>query len=345
VIALLVVRAGKCLKGIQLWSIRATGTPLSMSSAGKSAAFSPSLAPRPVAANGGGEALSLLRQRVDERLGALIPGGEVAPQNLHLAMRHALLAPSKRVRPVMCYLIAGPDGSGEQDALDVGCAIEMVHTASLILDDLPCMDDAALRRQRPTTHIAFGESTAILAAIALMNRAFGVIAELEAVPAPVRTRLAAILSEAIGSNGLVAGQEIDINGRSDFADARPVEHLNWLKTGVLFVASAEMGAVLGGLDSQQIAAVGSFARHFGLAFQTADDLLDQTAKVAEAGKDVGQDGHKPTLVSILGVEQAKMSCAEHLAQARRALAEARIDATRLDELVARVFQARSTTST
>lgn len=316
-----------------------------MSSAGKSAAFAPAVAKPPMAANGGGEALSLLRQRVDDRLGALVPAGEVAPQNLHLAMRHALIAPSKRVRPVMCYLVAEPQGAAaEQDALDVGCALEMVHTASLILDDLPCMDDAALRRQRPTTHIAFGESTAILAAIALMNRAFGVIAELENVPAPVRTRLAAILSDAIGSNGLVAGQEIDINGRSDFSDAKPVEQLNWLKTGVLFVASAEMGAVLRGLDDRQVAAIRSFARHFGLAFQTADDLLDQTAKTAEAGKDVGQDGQKPTLVSLLGVEQAKLSCAEHLAQAKRALAEARIDATRLDELVARVFQARNAAS-
>jgi len=314
-----------------------------MSSAGKSAA-SAAVAqtfPDPVpASSGAGGALTALRQAIDARLSDLVPPAEAVPQNLHAAMRHALIAPSKRVRPVMTYLVCDPDDDGRLAALDVGCAVEMVHTASLILDDLPCMDDAALRRQRPTTHRLYGEATAILAAIGLMNRAFGIIAELEDVPAATRARLVAILSDAIGSNGLVAGQEIDINGRASFADAQPVEHLNWLKTGVLFVASAEMGAVLAGLDTAQIAAVRSFARHFGLAFQTADDLIDVQAKPTEAGKDVNQDGGKPTLVSILGAEQAKMSCAEHLAAAKRALAEARIDATRLDELVARVFQSK-----
>ena len=315
-----------------------------MSSSGQSAAVAASPARAPVAANEGGGSLGHVRRLVDDRLELLVPSGETHPKNLHLAMRHALIAPSKRVRPVMCFLMADPGESLRDAALDVGCAIEMVHTASLILDDLPCMDDAALRRQKPTTHVQFGESTAILAAIALMNRAFGIIAELEQVPAATRTRLAAILSDAIGSNGLVAGQEIDINGRDGLTDAKPVEQLNWLKTGVLFVASAEMGAVLRGLDTQQIGAVRSFARHFGLAFQTADDLIDLTAKPAEAGKDVNQDGSKPTLVSLLGVEQARLTCAEHLSLAKRALAEARIDATRLDELVARVFQTRNTAS-
>src|SRR5690606_30425812 len=126
------------------------------------------------------------------------------------------------------------------------------------------------RRDRPTTHIAFGQATAILSAIALLTRAFGVIAELD-IPASKRARLASILSSAVGHKGLVAGQEIDLNGRSTLVGAAEVENLNWLKTGTLFVASAEMGAVFRGMRAESILEVRCFARHLGLAFQTADD--------------------------------------------------------------------------
>jgi geranylgeranyl diphosphate synthase type II len=154
-----------------------------------------------------------IRDRVDACLERMIEGSEAMPANLAAAMRHALLAPSKRLRPVLLYMIADPDPDLEGAALTLGCAVEMVHTASLVLDDLPCMDDARMRRERPSSHVAFGQATAILSAIALLSRAFGVISELE-IPAAARTRLAAILSDAVGQNGLVAGQEIDINGRA-----------------------------------------------------------------------------------------------------------------------------------
>jgi len=284
--------------------------------------------------------LSRLRQQIERRLDELVPPPDSAPANLNGAIRHALLAPSKRVRPVMTYLVAAPAPGLHLAALDAGCALEMVHTASLILDDLPCMDDAQLRRQRPTTHRAFGESTAILAAIALLNCAFGTLARLPDTKPATRTRLAAILSDAIGTSGLVAGQELDLSARGKNLDANRLEQINWLKTGVLFVAAAEIGAVLADLEHDQIGAIGRFARHFGLAFQAADDLADQTGAVAELGKDVGKDANKPTLIGVMGLEHTQLSCEQHLALAREALAQSRIEGAGLLQLIERVVAAK-----
>ncbi len=285
-----------------------------------------------------------VRIAVENRLAELLAGQPSVPANLLGAVRHASLAPSKRIRPVLLVLIADPDSELQETALDLGCAVEMVHTASLILDDLPCMDDAQMRRERPTTHIAFGQATAILSAIALLTRAFGVIAGLDTISSDQRTRLAQVLSDAVGWDGLVAGQEIDINGRASLLGAEQVEQLNWLKTGVLFVAAAQMGAILGGLSEPRIEAVRCFARHFGLAFQTADDLLDLKASAAEIGKDVGKDGDKATLVSLFGASHARMTCQEHLARAEIALGESGINPAPIRALMARLFETRQATA-
>ncbi|NGP17195.1 hypothetical protein G5575_05435 [Devosia chinhatensis] len=186
--------------------------------------------------------------------------------------------------------------------------------------------------------IAFGQSTAILAAIALLTKAFGIIASLEHVEEAKRLRLASLLSDAVGWDGLVAGQEIDVNGRDRLVGATDVEELNWLKTGVLFVAAAEMGAVLRGMDDTRIEAVKRFARHFGVAFQTADDLLDLNGSTGELGKDVLKDGSKATLVSLFGANRAHLSCEEHLAHADEALIESGVDAAPIRELVQRLFK-------
>ncbi|WP_375450030.1 polyprenyl synthetase family protein [uncultured Devosia sp.] len=272
-----------------------------------------------------------------ERLVATLPG---VPPNLQRAVRHALLGQSKRVRPVLLFLVAEPGPGEHRAALDAGCAVEMVHTASLILDDLPCMDDAQLRRQQPATHIAFGQSTAILSAIALLSRAFGIIAELEDVPEATRVRLTSILSNAVGWEGLVAGQELDVNGREGLVGVSEIEELNWLKTGILFVAAAEMGAVLRGLEDERIEAIRRFARHFGVAFQTADDLLDRSASAADIGKDVQKDGDKVTLITLFGTSKAQLSYEEHLAKAEQALVDSRVDAAPIRELMQRLFETR-----
>lgn len=285
-----------------------------------------------------------IRAAVEHRLATLIDLQPSVPGNLHAAARHALLGQSKRVRPVLLFTIAAPRDTQVGPVLDAGCAVEMVHTASLILDDLPCMDDAKMRRQRPTTHVAFGQSTAILTAIALLTRAFGIIAALDGVPDSTRSRLASILSDAVGWDGLVAGQEIDINGRAALQGAEQIEHLNWLKTGVLFVAAAEMGAILRGLDNERLDAVRNFARHFGLAFQTADDLLDRTGSAEEAGKDVGKDDGKATLVSLFGASHARLTCQQHLAHAEEALNDSGINAAPVRALMMRLFDARQQVS-
>lgn len=280
-----------------------------------------------------------IRAAIDQRLASLVDLPAAVPDNLRAALRHALLGHSKRVRPVMVLMVAEPRGGLDGPVLDVACAVEMVHTASLILDDLPCMDDAAVRRQQPTTHIAFGQPTAILSAVALLTRAFGIIAALDDVPASTRARLASVLANAIGWNGLVAGQEMDINHRASLHDTEQVEHLNWLKTGVLFVAAAEMGAILRGLDNERLEAVRRFARHFGLAFQTADDLIDQTATADQAGKDVDKDGDKATLVSLFGPRHARLTCQQHLAHAEEALAESGVSAAPFRALMMGLFDA------
>jgi len=280
-----------------------------------------------------------IRQRLESRLNHLLDGSSAIPENLTAAMEHALLAPGKRLRPLLLYLIAEPEPALEEAALDLSCAVEMVHTASLVLDDLPCMDDAHLRRDRPTTHVAFGQATAILSAIALLTRAFGVISELK-VPASKRARLASILSAAVGHKGLVAGQEIDLNGRSTLLGVEDVENLNWLKTGTLFVASAEMGAVFRGMRLENILEVRRFARHLGLAFQTADDLLDAFGDAQEAGKDVNKDGDKATIVTLHGPGHAQLTCRHHLDAAERALLASGISPEPIQALMAKYLKSK-----
>ena len=280
------------------------------------------------------------RHAVENRLRHMLEGeGSDIPGNLIAAMEHALIAPSKRVRPVLLYLIAEPDAGAEESVLDLCCAVEMVHTASLILDDLPCMDDAMMRRERPTTHVAFGQSTAILSAIALLTRAFGIIAEIKAPPA-IRTRLVSVLAKSIGHKGLVAGQEIDLNGRAHLTVEADVERLNWLKTGIFFVTCAEMGAIFRGLTSNQLGLIRTFAKHLGLAFQTADDLLDGTDDPNRIGKDVHKDDGKATIVSLYGERRARMTCLEHIEAARQALRSSGVRHLPIEALIDRYLTSK-----
>lgn len=281
--------------------------------------------------------ISALRAEINAHLEKLMPEENRDPVNLHRAMRYSLIGGGKRARSLLCLMISeAAQGRGRSFALDAGSAIEMVHTASLILDDLPCMDDATTRRGRPATHIEFGQATAILASFGLLNRAFGVICESSA-DRGTATQAMQVLSEAIGSDGMIAGQEIDLHERTVFNEVSTIERLNWLKTGTLFVASGHIGALAAGLAPPAIDAVKSFARHVGLAFQTADDLIDQTSDAQSAGKDVGQDSGKPTIVSIAGEKAARTLCEEHLLRAQEALKRSGLESDRLLHLVGSVF--------
>ncbi len=269
----------------------------------------------------GGRGLGLFdraRGSIEARLESLVPPETAEPKGLHRAMRFSLFAPGKRLRPVLTLATASAFGGAEEAALDPACAVEMVHTASLILDDLPCMDDATLRRGRPANHRLHGEATATLAAVALLNRAYGVLAESSELSPRVRTGLVALLSRAIGSNGAVAGQCRDLDG-SEVCDVETLSQVEGLKTSALFIAAVESGALVAGLADEELEPIRRFAWDLGLAFQLRDDWIDAVGRRETAGKDVRQDAGKMTLVSLLGAERSKTLFEELLDSATAAL--------------------------
>lgn len=269
-----------------------------------------------------GDDLPGLREMIDSRLRVLCPNSLGAASVLAGAVRYALMARGKRLRPILTLLSAAHFGgeAAQQSALDAGCAIELVHTASLILDDLPSMDDATLRRGQPACHRRFGEDVAILAAVGLLNQAFGLIARAEGVDAAVRLQLIDRLSEAVGFDGLVGGQVRDLRDKGAL-NGEGLYALNHQKTGALFVAAFEVGAMIGGARGEQLEAAVGYAFHLGAAFQILDDLIDATASAARAEKDVRQDRGKLTVVSLLGAEEAMREARRRLEQAVGALDE------------------------
>jgi len=285
----------------------------------------------------GGLQLDGLRQSIDARLSALVPAMDAPPRRLNDAIRYSLLAPGKRIRPLLALATAGHFGADPGTALDAGCAIEMVHTASLILDDLPCMDDALERRGQHTNHRVHGEDIAILAAVALMSRAFGVLGAMEHGDPALRLALVGQLELAIGPQGLVAGQTRDLYERTLSDGLDKIAQINFEKTGVLFVLAVESGARLAGVNDHRLAHLRDFARHLGLAFQTLDDLLDQSGSAAAAGKDVGKDGMRATMASLEGPAAARALVHRHLQQALAAADACGCGQGRLHAFVDQVF--------
>jgi geranylgeranyl pyrophosphate synthase len=238
-------------------------------------------------------------------------------------MRYAALGAGKRVRPVLTLAVAEMFGAGDEAVVDLAVAVELVHACSLVLDDLPAMDDAELRRGRPTTHREFGEDVALLAAFALLTRAFELVAE-----AGQRLRLSRYapedlvhhLADAIGTRGLVGGQALDLESRPEDLDLDRLEYIHSHKTGALFLAAAELGAMAADVRRRDFESVGRYAKNLGLAFQIEDDLLDALATPEETGKDVRKDAGKVTFVSLLGVDGARALADELLAFAIESLA-------------------------
>ncbi len=263
--------------------------------------------------------VSRLRSLIDGRLDELVPSKTSEPRALHEAIRYSLLAPGKRIRPVLAVLVCKYFGGKEPAVLDPACAIEMVHSASLILDDMPSMDDASLRRGRPTNHLVFGEDAAMLASVALLNRAFGVIAEASGLTASVRIELTRMFSEAIGSQGIIAGQFCDLRSNLGDEDFGSLIEMYGQKTGALFVASVEAGARVARVPETWLESIRSYAMNLGLAFQILDDLIDQFMTENEAGKDVGQDQGKTTLVSIVGPDKSRAEAYQYIKTAVRSL--------------------------
>lgn len=250
--------------------------------------------------------LSLPLPQIEARLASLLPSAEFEPQALAEAMRYSLLAPGKRLRPVLCLESARLISDEDMGVLDAACAIEMVHCFSLIHDDLPAIDNDDFRRGKPTCHKAFGEAVAILAGDALFSLAFEVLSEIGAPPPRV---LAAMreLSSCAGVHGLVGGEMLDILKERSEPDLATVSSIHDRKTAALFAASCAIGAQLAGGTEAQITALRNYGRHLGLAFQIADDLLNETGSAAQIGKSVGSDRErgKQTYPAALGIEAAR----------------------------------------
>jgi geranylgeranyl diphosphate synthase type II len=269
--------------------------------------------------SGSEAAFDSLRTTVDRRLRALAPRTRGDQHRLQEAMHGALLAPGKRLRP-LCVILAARDlGCDEPHVVDLGCALEMVHTASLLLDDLPCMDDATLRRGAPATHVEYGESVAMLAAIAMLTRSFEVVSTVTGVTADMRAHLVAVLASGVGTAGLVAGQFYDLHQQDPGPALQNLASTNELKTGALFLAGVEMASAVAGACDTRARALRLFASELGRAFQLLDDLLDRESDTQTLGKDVGQDSGKATLAEILGKHGARERLRLHLESMEDAL--------------------------
>lgn len=246
-----------------------------------------------------------VRTRVDQALSDYTDFDRDCPQQLREAMRHSLLAPGKRLRPMLVLLAADACGGQRETALPAACAVEMIHAYSLVHDDLPAMDDDDLRRGQPTCHKAFGEALAILAGDALLTLAFEVLAR-DIRPATVAAECCALLARAAGACALVGGQADDLALEFSTGRLETLEAIHRRKTGAMFLASLELGAVVAGASGEQRGALTEYGKRLGLAFQITDDLLDVRGDAAAMGKRAGKDSQrgKLTFPGILGVEES-----------------------------------------
>jgi geranylgeranyl diphosphate synthase type II len=265
--------------------------------------------------------LRAMRLALEERIAHWLAEGGAREDLLSAAMRAGALGSGKRMRPLLMMLVARDLGCTSPALIDVACAVELVHAASLILDDMPCMDNAQLRRGQPTIHVQFGEDVAILASIALLSRAFGILAAAPDIPAVVRARLVGKLSETIGAQGLVKGQFLDLHGNRATVD--DIATTNELKTGVLLGVAVDMAAIIAEADEGVAASLRAFAMAAGHAFQLRDDFQDGPGNdSAVTGKDTGKDVGKATLINTVGLAEARRQLAIHLADADRCLGAA-----------------------
>ena len=231
-----------------------------------------------------------------------------APKPLTLPLQRALTSAGKRMRGILTLAAGEAAGLKAEKLIEAAAAMEMIHTSSLILDDLPAMDDAMLRRGEPALHRAFGEDLAILTAVALLNHAFGVIAKNYAALNPRQWPLPQVVQrvvDAVGWNGSVAGEAVDLRSEESKLDFDTLEFIHSRKTGALFVASAAIGAMLANISPAALGRIEVFAKNLGLAFQITDDILDVVGTPEQLGKDVGKDQQKLTFVKLAGVDGAR----------------------------------------
>jgi geranylgeranyl diphosphate synthase, type II len=262
-----------------------------------------------------------VRERIDAALDGYLQPGEGCPAKLREAMRYSLLSGGKRLRPMLVLMASEGCGGSIDSALPAAAAVEMVHTYSLVHDDLPAMDDDDLRRGRPTCHKAFGEATAILVGDALLALAFEILAR-DLNPPALAAKCCAVLARAAGATELVGGQADDLAGIEAHAGVEALESIHRRKTGAMFLASLEIGARIGGGDSRRREALETYGRKLGLAFQITDDLLDVAGSAEALGKRTGKDRErgKLTFPGVLGVEESRHRAEQLIDEACQALA-------------------------
>ncbi|MBI3208947.1 MAG: polyprenyl synthetase family protein [Candidatus Solibacter usitatus] len=272
---------------------------------------------------------------VDAALDRLVPPETQSPETIHKAMRYSLFAGGKRIRPILC-MEACRTVAGEKPGMeDAACALELIHTYSLIHDDLPALDNDDLRRGRPTNHKVFGEAMAILAGDALLTFAFEVLARLPDVGPDVRAALVAELAGASGTvEGMIAGQVRDIEGEGAEPTEARLESIHRAKTGALLRASVRMGAIYGGSKLSELDALTRYGEHIGLAFQIVDDVLDVEQPSEKLGKTAGKDAaqKKITFPAVYGIARSREMAQEQLQWAHAALDRFGPSAARLREL-------------
>jgi len=257
------------------------------------------------AAGGAREYLAWCRTLIDAELDRLIPRESESPQRVHSAIRWSVFAGGKRFRPALMLAAGQTFGASEGQLLRTACALEMIHTYSLIHDDLPSMDDDLLRRGRATCHIQFDEATAILAGDGLQTLAFQTVAEDEQLAPDLRVRLIAEIARASGvPSGMVAGQALDLEAETRSVKGGDLERIHRTKTGALIRVSARSGALIAGATDNELSAITDYATNLGMLFQITDDLLDVTATAKDLGKTPGKDARsrKATFPSVHGIE-------------------------------------------
>jgi len=290
------------------------------------------------------EYLVARRAAVDAELERLAPAADVRPTTIHRAMRHSLFAGGKRIRPILLWAAAEAVSGEAPGAVTPACSLELVHTYSLIHDDLPALDNDDFRRGVPTCHKVFGEAMAILAGDALLTRAFQVLAEADSIPHDRRVALIAELAAAAGTiDGMIGGQVEDLEAEGKPLDADRLHYIHRSKTGALLRASVVMGGIYAGADERASAGLSEYGRRIGLAFQIVDDILDVTADSATLGKTAGKDVEqgKATFPALYGLEESRRQAREHSNAAVAAIEPLGLNAIRLREIAELVISRSS----
>src|ERR1700722_19754454 len=289
------------------------------------------------------EYLARQQQLVDAELARLVPSEDPPPATIHRAMRYSLFAGGKRIRPILCIEAARAAGDSSGGVISAACSLELIHTYSLIHDDLPALDNDDYRRGKLTNHKVFGEAMAILAGDSLLTLAFQVLAQLPA-SGDCKARLILELATASGTvGGMIGGQVADLEGEGKPPDAQLLETIHRAKTGALLRASLRLGAIYAGATDPQYAALSCYGEHVGLAFQIVDDILDVEESSAALGKTAGKDAaqHKITFPAVYGLETSHRMAEEECALAHQALRPFGERAARLGELADHIVQRKS----